>query len=282
MSDSVVQPADLQLVRASYDRVADNYVALGVGDLAPAPWLRAALGAFAEDVRALGPVLDVGCGPGTVTAHLAGLGVDVSGVDLSPRMIAHARRLHPALRFAVGSATEIDLAEASLGGVLGWWSLFNLPRNVLPDVLTSFARALVPDGQLLLGMHVGDGDIKRTKVYGTPVPGRPISGSPRSWPFCFLRPASSRSLSYGCRRHLPTHRPLLSRLRWSLPLGGRAESVLSPTGLFDHRSHYVISRPSSFPCWDAHAVKDLAPWMRRFRGGRGSRRLPEQCADRRS
>ena len=169
MSDPVEQPADLQIVRASYDRVADNYVAMNVGDLAPAPWLRAALAAFAEDVRALGPVLDVGCGPGTVTAHLATLGVDVSGVDLSPRMIAHARRLHPALRFAVASATDLDLAEASLGGVLGWWSLFNLPRNVLPDVLISFARALVPGGQLLLGTHVGDGDIERTEVYGMPV-----------------------------------------------------------------------------------------------------------------
>ncbi|SDO23263.1 Methyltransferase domain-containing protein [Geodermatophilus sp. DSM 45219] len=169
MCDSVVQPVDLQTVRASYDRVADNYVAMNVGDLAPATWLRAALGAFAEDVRALGPVLDVGCGPGTVTAHLAGLGIDVSGVDLSPRMIAHARRLHPELRFAVASATDLDLAEASLGGVLGWWSLFNLPREVLPDVLASFARALVPGGQLLLGTHAGDGDIERTEVYGMPV-----------------------------------------------------------------------------------------------------------------
>ncbi len=77
--------------------VADNYVAMGVGELAPTPWLRAALAAFAEDVNGLGPVLDVGCGPGMVTAHLAGLGVDVCGVDLSPRMIAHARRLHPGL-----------------------------------------------------------------------------------------------------------------------------------------------------------------------------------------
>ncbi len=157
------------MVRASYDRAADNYVAMGVGDLAPTPWLRAVLGAFAEDVRALGPVLDVGCGPGTVTAHLAGLGVDVSGVDLSPRMIAHARRLHPDLRFAVASATALDLAAASLGGVLGWWSLFNLPRDVLPGVLTSFARALVPGGQLLLGMHAGEGYVERTEVYGVPV-----------------------------------------------------------------------------------------------------------------
>ena len=108
---------------------------MGVGELAPTPWLRAALAAFAEGVNGLGPVLDVGCGPGTVTAHLAGLGVEVSGVDLSPRMIAHARRLHPGLRFSVASATDLRLADASLGGVLGWWSLFNLPRDVLPSVL---------------------------------------------------------------------------------------------------------------------------------------------------
>ena len=46
VSGPVVQPADLQDVRASYDRVADDYVAMGVGDLAPAPWLRAVLGAL--------------------------------------------------------------------------------------------------------------------------------------------------------------------------------------------------------------------------------------------
>jgi SAM-dependent methyltransferase len=157
---------DLAVVRASYDRVADNYVAMGVGDLAPSPWLRAALSAFAEQVGPLGPVLDVGCGPGTVTAFLAGLGVDVSGVDLSPRMVGHARQRYPGLRFEVASATRLQLTDGSFGGVLGWWSLFNLPRDVLPGVLASFARALVPGGQLLLGTHVGDGDIVRTEAYG--------------------------------------------------------------------------------------------------------------------
>ena len=157
---------DLAVVRASYDRVADNYVAMGVGDLTPTPWLRAALTAFAEDVRHLGPVLDVGCGPGIVTGFLSGLGVDASGVDLSPRMVEHARRLHPGVRFEVASATELQLEDAGLGGVLGWWSLFNLPRDVLPGVLASFARALLPGGQLLLGTHVGDGDLARTEAYG--------------------------------------------------------------------------------------------------------------------
>jgi SAM-dependent methyltransferase len=168
---------DLAVVRSSYDRVADNYVAMGMGDLAPAPWLRAALTAFAEDVPERGPVLDVGCGPGIVTALLAGLGVDASGVDLSPRMVSHARRLHPGLRFEVASATDLQLSDASLGGVLGWWSLFNLPRDVLPGVLASFARALVPGGQMLLGTHVGDGEIARTEAYG----GVPVAWTTHLW-----------------------------------------------------------------------------------------------------
>src|SRR3982751_5402671 len=115
-----------------------------MGRLEEEPWLRAVLAAFAEQVRGLGPVLDVGCGPGGVTAHLAQLGVDASGGDLSRRMGGDARRRHPGLRFEVRSATELDLAPGSLGGVLGWWSLFNLPRDVLPEVLAAFAAALVP------------------------------------------------------------------------------------------------------------------------------------------
>jgi SAM-dependent methyltransferase len=173
----VQQPSDLDAVRASYDRVADTYVELGMGELGPQPWLRAALAAFAETVRGLGPVLDVGCGPGTVTAHLVGLGLDVSGVDLSPRMVEHARHRYPGLRFAVASATALDLAPASLGGVLGWWSLFNLPRETLPGVLAAFAQALVPGGQALVGTHVGDGDVMRTEAYG----GVPVSWTTHLW-----------------------------------------------------------------------------------------------------
>lgn len=164
------RPADLDVVRDSYDRVADNYVdmvaATSLGDIRLQPWLRAPMDVFADAVSGLGPVLDVGCGPGTVTAYLADLGVNVSGVDLSPRMIEHARRLHPECDFSVGSSTDLDLAEASLGGVLGWWSLFNLPRDVLPHVLSSFARALMPTGQIIIGTHVGDEDILRTEAYG--------------------------------------------------------------------------------------------------------------------
>lgn len=166
MTDPLALPADVDAVRASYDAVADNYVATGMGDLAPEPWLRAALDAFAEQVRDVGPVLDAGCGPGQVSAYLHERGVDVRGIDLSPRMVEHARRLHPELSFEAASVTAVELTPDSLGGVLGWWSWFNLPREVLPQVITRMAGALRPGGQLLIGTHVGDGDLDRTVAYG--------------------------------------------------------------------------------------------------------------------
>lgn len=175
------RPADLDVVRESYDRVADNYahmvVTTGIGDIRSHPWLKASIDAFADTVSELGPVLDVGCGPGTVTAYLAERGLDVSGVDLSPRMIENARRLHPQCRFSVASATDLDLGEASLGGVLGWWSLFNLPRDVLPQVLARFARALKPGGHFITATHVGDEDAVRTEAYG----GVPVRWTTHKW-----------------------------------------------------------------------------------------------------
>jgi ubiquinone/menaquinone biosynthesis C-methylase UbiE len=178
---SVRRPDDLDTVRESYDRVADTYVetiaATELGDLRKQPWRRAVMDAFADAVTGVGPVLDVGCGPGAVTAYLADRGVDVSGVDLSPRMIECARRLHPHGTFSVSSATELDLADSSLGGVMAWWSLFNLPRDVLPQVLSSFARALMPGGHLIMGTHVGDEDVARTQAYG----GIPVRWTTHQW-----------------------------------------------------------------------------------------------------
>lgn len=185
----VTQPADLDAVRASYDRVADSYVQLmqttGMADFRTQPWLRAAIDIFADAVGDLGPVLDVGCGPGQVTAYLAERGLDVSGVDLSPRMVDHARQLYPECRFEVASATELELAPFSLGGILGWWSLFNLPRDVLPSVIGGFHAALRPAGQLIIATHVGEEDVIRTEAYG----GIPVQWTTHRW-----RPEQLRQL----------------------------------------------------------------------------------------
>ncbi len=69
--------------------------------MTPAPHRldRAAPAGFAELVGGGGAVVDLGCGPGRVTAHLAALGLSVFGLDLSESMLATARRENPGLRF---------------------------------------------------------------------------------------------------------------------------------------------------------------------------------------
>ncbi|NUO61309.1 MAG: methyltransferase domain-containing protein [Hamadaea sp.] len=154
--------------RISYDTVAAGYADQVRDALDDKPYLRNVLTLFADLVRATGggPVADVGCGPGHITAYLRDLGVDAFGVDLSPGMIEVARREHPGLRFAVGSMTELPLADASVAGLLAFWSVIHIPDELIPAVFAHFRRALRPGGPLLVGFHVGEGSRLKTEGYG--------------------------------------------------------------------------------------------------------------------
>jgi ubiquinone/menaquinone biosynthesis C-methylase UbiE len=148
----------LEETRASYDTVAGSYADLTRHLLDETPEERAVLAMFADMVRAQGggSVADVGCGAGRITAHLRQLGVDAFGIDLSPGMIEVARREHPGLRFDLASMTDLALADASVAGLVAWYSLIHVPDDEISTVLAHFRRVLRPGGPLLLGFHVGD------------------------------------------------------------------------------------------------------------------------------
>jgi ubiquinone/menaquinone biosynthesis C-methylase UbiE len=158
----------LRETRDSYDALAVDYAAYFREELASKPLERAVLGAFAELVKAEGggPVADVGCGTGRVSAHLHGLGVDVFGVDLSPGMVEVARAAHPQLRFQVGSMLSLDLPDASVGGLMAWYSVVHIPDERLPEAFAEFRRVLAPGGHLLLAFQVGDEPMRRTEALG--------------------------------------------------------------------------------------------------------------------
>lgn len=163
--------ASLSATRDSYDALAAEQPDLINPNLDDRPLDRALLAAFAELVRAGGgkPVADVGCGGGNVTILLSRLGLDAFGIDLSPGMVALARRTYPELRFEEGSMLALEMPEGTLGGLLSYYSIIHIPREQRRDVLTGFYRVLAPGGMLMLVFQIGDEQGHRTDFNGTPV-----------------------------------------------------------------------------------------------------------------
>ncbi|MEU8541586.1 class I SAM-dependent methyltransferase [Streptomyces sp. NPDC048717] len=165
-------PAYLAAVRESYDTVAAAYAELVPPPAALDPLSRAMLDAFAEETAGAGPVADVGCGPGRITAYLAERGVQALGFDLSGRMAELAGGAYPHLPFAVASMTALPVRDGALAGLLAYYSTHHTPPALLPDVFAEFRRALAPGGLLMLAGHIGTGERRRpTEAYG----GLPVS-----------------------------------------------------------------------------------------------------------
>lgn len=149
-------------VRASYDLVAERY-AEEVGEELPGkPIDRALYAAFAELVRELcgagRPVGDVGCGPGHVSRHLAGLGLGVHGVDVSPEMVRVARRRHPHLRFDEGTFARLPVADGGWAGVVAAYSIIHLDPAGRRAAFAELARTVIAGGWLLAAFHTSRED----------------------------------------------------------------------------------------------------------------------------
>lgn len=150
--------AGIGAVAASYDAVADSYAAEVGGELAGKPVDRALYDCFAELVGADAVVGDVGCGPGHVTDHLAGLGLRPVGVDPAPGMIDVARRRYSRSSFRVGSFADLGEPAASWSGAVAVYSLIHVEPGDRAAAYAELARVIAPNGWLLLAFHVSAAD----------------------------------------------------------------------------------------------------------------------------
>ena len=143
-------------LQESYDRVAEPYAARIFDELSGKPLDRWLLDRLAESAGGIGPICDLGCGPGQVACYLHERGAEVCGVDLSAGMVEQARRLTPGIPFLQGDMLALDVADATWGGIAAFYSLIHVPRPELEQAIGEMYRVLRPGGLALLAFHVGE------------------------------------------------------------------------------------------------------------------------------
>jgi ubiquinone/menaquinone biosynthesis C-methylase UbiE len=147
---------------AAYDRIAAEYAAINA---ALPPALVDIGGRFLARLGPDGRVLDVGCGAGRDMAWMEAQGAQVTGVDLSPGMLAQAQRI------VRGTLLLMDMCRLALpaehfDGVWCCASLLHVPKVQAPLAVAEMRRVLVPGGMLFLGVQEGEGEVWETAPYG--------------------------------------------------------------------------------------------------------------------
>jgi SAM-dependent methyltransferase len=142
--------------QTSYDQVAVEYAEKFKDEMDDKPFDRACLDRLAREVGNLGPICDMGCGPGQIARCLHRQGVEALGVDLSPRMVAEAQRLNLEIHFHQGDMLSLPDADNSWGGIAAFYCIIHIPRERVVEALREMRRVLKPGGILLVTFHIGD------------------------------------------------------------------------------------------------------------------------------
>ena len=159
----------VEQLRNDYDSIAAEYARHLFHELQGKPKDRELLVRFAREIVEGGEVCDLGCGPGQIARFLSDAGVRVFGLDLSPGMLAHARRLNPDIEFREGNMLSLPQPNDALAGIAAFYAIVNIPAETLPIAFREMVRVLRPGGLLLLAFHIGGDVLRPAEMWGTPV-----------------------------------------------------------------------------------------------------------------
>ncbi len=141
------------VVARGYDEVADEYGRLET----EAEWPRMRwLGDLLRRLPKRSKVLDIGCGAGVPATREIAKRHHATGVDVSARQVALARRNVPNATFVHADVMDIDLEEESLDAIVSFYAFDHIPRSHHGELLRRTMTWLRPGGLLLLSIEDTD------------------------------------------------------------------------------------------------------------------------------
>jgi SAM-dependent methyltransferase len=129
-------------------------------------------------------MLDIGCGAGQIAIPAARNGVHVTGVDIAPNQIEHARARAQAeglkAQFIEGDAEAIPYEDASFDLVVSLIGAMFAPRP--EQVAAELVRTCKSGGRIVMANWTPEGFVGQMfKIIGKHVPPSPLMPSPLLW-----------------------------------------------------------------------------------------------------
>ena len=138
---------------ATYDAIADDYVQNYVDR---SPWHQLYL-EFTKRLKGK-RVLDLGSGPGHDAKIFADHGLEVTGIDLSKKLLEHAKSKAPNAMFIQMDMRSLDFPDKYFDGVWALASLQHLPKSQIVSALKGVRKVLSDDGIFYLSVTRGEGE----------------------------------------------------------------------------------------------------------------------------
>lgn len=147
---------DVHKVENLYDTVAREYAETFAGEHEKKPKDQEILRRFSQAIGDRRPVWDFGCGPGQTTQYLKDLGMEISGMDLSEKILEQARHNHPGIHFQQGNILETVFENESIAGVVAFYVIVHFTKGQVAAAFCEMFRVLRPGGLLLFTYHIGE------------------------------------------------------------------------------------------------------------------------------
>jgi ubiquinone/menaquinone biosynthesis C-methylase UbiE len=118
-------------------------------------------------------VLDVGCAAGRDTRILKDMGFEVTGSDLSEKLLNIAKRTNPDIEFVLADMRKLPFADESFNAVWASAVLHHVAKGEMLGVLQEFRRVLTGKGILYIHTKAGQGLLRTNEAT--------VKGEPREF-----------------------------------------------------------------------------------------------------
>ncbi len=134
------------ITQQTYDEIADDYSKRDSEITEETFEVKALLDQFISLLPSGAHVLDVGCGGARDSIYMHAKGLQVTGIDLSERMVTNAKKKEPAIDYIQMDFENLQFDDNTFDGIWANASLHHVPKNKLPPVLKSIYNKLKPNG----------------------------------------------------------------------------------------------------------------------------------------